>query len=168
MDYINIDRTSDNPSKVLLERGMELIEDVEIPKQGSPIEVRSALRMQYEIEAQIIRKRLGGLRVTADALHINQRQMARILMVDPSAVHRWFKNEDKVPPYIWRLLDYHAALNIGPESDQIRYLKEQIRRIELTLYSLQTSQPSRHSPNQTNLLSKVFQWIWSKIFTRVS
>ena len=78
----------------------------------SPGEDRSktSLRMQYEAEAQVIRKKLGGLEEVRKELGLSRRKMCQLLMVDPSAWTRWTQDESKVPPHVYRALQWYLAL----------------------------------------------------------
>lgn len=71
---------------------------------------KTALRMKYEAECQVIRKKLGGLEDIRKNLGMTQRKMCQLLMVDPSAWSRWQKNEDQIPPHIYRSLQWYLAL----------------------------------------------------------
>ena len=96
----------------------------------------SGLRAKYASETQVLRHKLGGLKALAGKHDLNQRKLAGILMVDPASVNRWFKDESKVPPYIWRLLDYYFALEIAPDRDVTRHLRTQIDKLEVEVYLL--------------------------------
>ncbi|MCS6837560.1 MAG: helix-turn-helix transcriptional regulator [Bdellovibrionaceae bacterium] len=71
---------------------------------------KSSLRASFEVSAQGIRNQIGGLKGVQAKLGLNQRKLAQLLMVDPSTWNRWLKDEDKVPPHIWRALQWYLAL----------------------------------------------------------
>jgi transcriptional regulator with XRE-family HTH domain len=79
-------------------------------KQESFSRAKTSLRMLYEAKAQIIRKQLGGLKGIQKQLSLSQRKLAQLLMVDPSTWNRWSKQEDSIPPHIWRSLEWYLAL----------------------------------------------------------
>ena len=71
---------------------------------------KTALRMKYEAESQVIRKKLGSLEEIRSQLGLTQRKMCQLLMVDPSAWSRWQKDQGKIPPHIYRSLQWYMAL----------------------------------------------------------
>jgi transcriptional regulator with XRE-family HTH domain len=71
---------------------------------------KTSLRMLYEAKSNLIRKQLGGLKGVQRELQLSQRKLAQLLMVDPSTWTRWVKNEDSIPPHIWRSLEWFLAL----------------------------------------------------------
>ena len=108
---------------------------------------KTSLRMLYEAKSNLIRKQLGGLKGVQSELQLSQRKLAQLLMVDPSTWTRWVKNEDSIPPHIWRSLEWYLALQdkvpgltaqhfIGKSSDDIeerflilqKELREQVSR----------------------------------------
>ena len=72
--------------------------------------MKSSLRIRYEAESEVIRKKIGGLEDVRKDLGLSQRKMCQLLMVDPSAWSRWVKEPDKVPPHIYRTLQWYLAL----------------------------------------------------------
>jgi transcriptional regulator with XRE-family HTH domain len=113
--------------------------------QSEGFKSKTSLRMLYEAKANLIRKQLGGLKGVQSELQLSQRKLAQLLMVDPSTWTRWVKNEDSIPPHIWRSLEWYLALQdkvpgltaqhfIGRSTDEIeerfivlqKELKEQI------------------------------------------
>jgi len=82
---------------------------------------KTSLRLKYEAESRVIRKQLGGLNEIRQMLGLSQRKMCQLLMVDPSAWTRWTKDESKVPPHVWRALQWYIELeNKRPEWAQWR------------------------------------------------
>ncbi len=66
--------------------------------------------MTFEAKAERIKKQLGSLDAVIKSLGINQRQMAQLLLVDPSTMNRWIKNQEQVPPHIWRSIEWYMTL----------------------------------------------------------
>ncbi len=77
---------------------------------GGKTRVKTALRLKYEAECEVIRKKLGSIDEVRRDLGLSQRKMAQLLMVDPSAWTRWVKNEDTIPPHVYRSLQWYLAL----------------------------------------------------------
>lgn len=71
---------------------------------------KTALRIKYEAEASIIKKKIGDLEGIRKQLGLSQRKMCQLLMVDPSAWSRWTKGGGQVPPHIYRALQWYFAL----------------------------------------------------------
>lgn len=72
--------------------------------------LKTPLRMKYEAECEVIRKKLGDLDDIRRKLGLTQRKICQLLMVDPSAWSRWQKKETQVPPHIYRSLQWYMAL----------------------------------------------------------
>lgn len=92
-------RLDERPGK----RALEYLDGVPFPK--------SSLRMQYEAETKVFRDQHGGLENIREKLGFSRRKMCQLLLVDPSAWTRWMKDESKVPPHIYRSLEWFLALN---------------------------------------------------------
>lgn len=73
--------------------------------------LKSSLRMQYEAETRVFCAQHGGLEDIRQKLGFSRRKMCQLLLVDPSAWTRWMKDESKVPPHIYRSLEWFLALN---------------------------------------------------------
>lgn len=71
---------------------------------------KTSLRLRYEAEVRVIRRQLGSLEQVREELGLSRRKMCQLLMVDPSAWTRWMKDESRVPPHIWRSLQWYMAL----------------------------------------------------------
>lgn len=71
---------------------------------------KSSLRMRYETEKLSLEKQLGSLEEIRAELGLSQRKMAQLLMVDPSAWTRWIKAPEKVPPHVYRSLQWYLEL----------------------------------------------------------
>lgn len=76
----------------------------------SPTRAKTALRLKYEAESEVIRRKLGDLEVIRSQLGLSQRKMAQLLLVDPSAWTRWTKGGESAPPHIYRMLQWYLAL----------------------------------------------------------
>ncbi len=72
---------------------------------------KSALRMRYAAEIKVFKAQHGNLEDIRQKLGFSRRKMCQLLMVDPSAWTRWCKDESKVPPHIYRALEWFLALN---------------------------------------------------------
>ncbi len=97
---MTVDPGQDNS---LGKRALEFLNDVPPPK--------SALRMRYAAETKIFRDQHGGLENIREKLGFSRRKMCQLLLVDPSAWTRWMKDESRVPPHIYRSLEWFLALN---------------------------------------------------------
>lgn len=73
--------------------------------------VKSPFRMQYAAETKIFINQYGNLENIRQKLGFSRRKMCQLLLVDPSAWTRWMKDEAKVPPHIYRALEWYLALN---------------------------------------------------------
>ncbi|MES2965829.1 MAG: hypothetical protein V4760_18250 [Bdellovibrionota bacterium] len=71
---------------------------------------KTSLRLRYEAESQVIRKKLGDLESIRNQLGLSQRKIAQLLLVDPSAWTRWTKAGEKAPPHVYRMLQWYLAL----------------------------------------------------------
>lgn len=81
----------------------------EVEGQGQE-KLKTSLRLRYEAEVEVIRKKLGGLEKVRLELGLTRRKMCQLLMVDPSAWTRWTRDETKVPPHVYRALQWYLAL----------------------------------------------------------
>lgn len=82
---------------------LEFLDGVPAPK--------SSLRMRYEAETKVFRSQFGGLEDIRQKLGFSRRKMCQLLLVDPSAWTRWMRDETKVPPHVYRSLEWFLALN---------------------------------------------------------
>ena len=75
---------------------------------------KTSLRIRYEAEVEVIRRKLGNLEDIRKTLGLSQRKISQLLFVDPSAWTRWTKsgagNKDSAPPHIYRMLQWYLAL----------------------------------------------------------
>lgn len=71
----------------------------------------SSFRMMYLAETKIFLNQYGNLENIRQKLGFSRRKMCQLLLVDPSAWTRWTKDESRVPPHIYRALEWFLALN---------------------------------------------------------
>lgn len=84
------------------------------PHQGfldSGKTTKTPLRMLYAAETQVFKAQYGNLENIRQKLGFSRRKMCQLLLVDPSAWTRWCKDESKVPPHVYRALEWFLALN---------------------------------------------------------
>ncbi|HRK07383.1 MAG TPA: helix-turn-helix domain-containing protein [Pseudobdellovibrionaceae bacterium] len=98
-----------------IEVGLESFRDAEInvgspTPFSTPLTAKSSLRLKYEAEVMVLRRKIGGLEEIRARLGLSSRKMAQLLMVDPSAWTRWVQGGDSAPPHIWRALAWYLAL----------------------------------------------------------
>jgi hypothetical protein len=75
--------------------------------EGRP---KTPLRMTYEAEVRVFRSKYGGIEDVRRALGFSRRKMCLLLLVDPSAWTRWMRDENRVPPHVYRSLEWYLAL----------------------------------------------------------
>jgi transcriptional regulator with XRE-family HTH domain len=92
-------------------RREEIASDFEEGRNEAFDRVKSPFRMQYAAETKIFLNQYGGLENIRQKLGFSRRKMCQLLLVDPSAWTRWMKDESKVPPHIYRALEWFLALN---------------------------------------------------------
>lgn len=71
---------------------------------------KTALRMKYEAESEVIRQRIGDLNEVRQRLGLSQRKICQLLLVDPSAWTRWTSQGAQAPPHIYRALEWYLNL----------------------------------------------------------
>ncbi len=71
---------------------------------------KSSLRLRYEAEVTVIKRKLGDLEQMRESLGLSQRKMCQLLLVDPSAWTRWTKGGEDAPPHVYRMLQWYLAL----------------------------------------------------------
>jgi transcriptional regulator with XRE-family HTH domain len=106
------------------------------------LRMKSSLRMEYEAKAKRIQKQLGGLKGVQERLALSQRALAKLLMVDPSTWSRWVKNEDLIPPHIWRALEWYLALEekvpgLSPAHFLLKSQEDYRKEVELLRQKIQ-------------------------------
>lgn len=67
---------------------------------------KTALRLKYEAEVRAFKVRYISIENVRKTLGFSRRKMCQLLMVDPSAWSRWMKDETKIPPHIYRALEW--------------------------------------------------------------
>ncbi len=72
--------------------------------------LKTSLRLKYEAEARVLRKEMGTLDSVRERLSISRRKMCQILLIDPSAWTRWMKDESKIPPHIYKALQWYLIV----------------------------------------------------------
>lgn len=87
-----------------LDSSTEILND---PPQTRP---KTPIRMTYEAEVKIFRSKYGGIEDVRKSLGFSRRKMCQLLMVDPSAWTRWMRDDSRVPPHIYRALEWYLAL----------------------------------------------------------
>ncbi len=81
---------------------------VEESKVEATPRVRTANRLKYEAEVDVIKKQFGDLESIRQELGLSRRKMCQLLLVDPSAWTRWTK--EGAPPYVYRALEWYLLL----------------------------------------------------------
>lgn len=74
------------------------------------LKILSPNRIKYESESLYIRTKLGGLENVQKTLGLSGRKICQLLLVDPSCWSRWQKDESKVPPSVWKTLEWYLIL----------------------------------------------------------
>lgn len=110
--------------------------------QAEGLKSKSSLKMQYEAEASVIHKKVGSIDQIRGDLGLSKRQLAQLLLVDPSSLTRWQK-EDDVPPYIYRSLQWYLALvekhpewhpqnrfGLSSQSNELLMLKNEVEHLK--------------------------------------
>ncbi len=71
---------------------------------------KTSLRIRYEAETEVIKRKLGSLEGVRSQLGLSQRKICQLLLVDPSAWSRWVRADEDAPPHIYRMLQWYLAL----------------------------------------------------------
>lgn len=80
-------------------------------EESDSVRAKSSLRLRYEAEVELIKKKLGGLEAIRETLGLSQRKMTQLLLVDPSAWTRWTRGPaEDAPPHIYRALQWYLAI----------------------------------------------------------
>ena len=82
---------------------------METQTEKRPRAISAHRRRNMEIASKL-KTELGNLDDIRGHLGLNKKEMAELLLVDPSAWSRWSKNESKVPLHVWRSLDWYLRL----------------------------------------------------------
>lgn len=83
-----------------IEKQIVAVERVPSPRN------KTQLRNFYENQVQLIKDQFGDIDKIRQDLGLSQRQMAQLLMVDPSTWTRWSKQKSGIPPHIYRALQW--------------------------------------------------------------
>jgi len=67
---------------------------------------KTSLRVSYDDQVELIKSQIGDLEKIRQDLGLSQRQMSRLLMVDPSSWNRWTKRGATAPPHVYRALQW--------------------------------------------------------------
>jgi transcriptional regulator with XRE-family HTH domain len=85
---------------------LEFEEDPERPESR----MKTSQRLTYEAEARVLRQQVGSLEQIREQLGLSRRKMCQLLLVDPSAWTRWVRDETRVPPHIFKALQWYLLL----------------------------------------------------------
>ena len=81
-------------------------------------ESRTSQALLYASQVEDIKLRFGDIEVMRKTLGLSRRQIAQLLMVDPSAWTRWTKRKKGAPPHIYRALEWLMTLEARGKSDE--------------------------------------------------
>lgn len=105
--------------------------------------MKTSLRMRYEAESIVIQKELGSLEKIRESLGMSRRKMSQLLLIDPSTWTRWTQDEKKVPPLVFRSLQWYLALiekkpiwsphNTFSDLSSSALISERIKKLETKL-----------------------------------
>lgn len=96
-----------------LEQERQVSENVPLNKVSSGSSAsrgKTPLRLRYEAEVRVLKAQLGSIEDIRQQLGLTQRKVCQLLMVDPSTWTRWLKDEDRVPPHIYRAFQWYLQL----------------------------------------------------------
>ena len=88
-------------------QGHEKVSDRQTPTLSRK---KTPLRQTYETEVLAFKNRYGSIEDVRLSLGFSRRKMCQALMVDPSAWTRWRRDESKIPPHIYRALEWFLLL----------------------------------------------------------
>ena len=77
---------------------------VDLPKK------KTSMRHRFEAEAEVISHEIGHLELIRRKLELSQRGISQLLLVDPSAWHRWVSGKTPAPPHIYRMLEWYFLI----------------------------------------------------------
>lgn len=129
--------------------------------EGSENErAKSPLRIKYEAEKSVLRQKLGSLEEIRQKLGLTQRKMTQLLLVDPSAWTRWMRDESRVPPHVYRSLQWYLELvdkkpEWSPHNSFQPYLQTQVPRLDQQIVELQIQLEKAIQTSQSQ--SRAFQ-----------
>jgi len=71
---------------------------------------KTSHRIKYEAEVAVIRSKIGNIEEVRTQLGLSRRKICQLLMVDPSAWTRWTQQENRIPPHVYRSLQWYLEL----------------------------------------------------------
>lgn len=77
--------------------------------EGDGVRAKTPLRFKYEAQVEVLKKEVGDLEDIRTRLGMTRRQMAQLLLVDPSAWTRWV--QAGAPPHIYQSLAWYLRLS---------------------------------------------------------
>jgi transcriptional regulator with XRE-family HTH domain len=83
--------------------------ELEFEESAEP-RLKTSQRLTYEAEARVLRQQVGSLEKIRENLGLSRRKMCQLLLVDPSAWTRWVRDESRVPPHIFKALQWYLLL----------------------------------------------------------
>lgn len=102
--------------------------DLKPPK--TPV-LKSSLRMRYLAEVDVLKRDLGGLEDVRIRMGLSRRKICQLLLVDPSAWTRWTRDETKVPPHVWKMLQLiNPGKDLFSQSTSASALMEEQKRLK--------------------------------------
>jgi transcriptional regulator with XRE-family HTH domain len=108
---MNLDHISDDgfirPNESMNSNSKNELKSPDSVSKSSP---KNKPKAQKQAEMEAIKDRLGSFSVIRKNLGLNQRKIAKLLLVDPSAVNRWEKAGGDAPAYIYRALEWYSLL----------------------------------------------------------
>jgi transcriptional regulator with XRE-family HTH domain len=91
---------------------------------------KTSLRIRYEAEAEVIKRKLGDLEGMRIKLGLSQRKICQLLLVDPSAWSRWVRSDENAPPHIYRMLQWYLALEEKYPALDVNFWLATVARVE--------------------------------------
>ena len=89
------------------------------------MEIENTRQKRYDSTVETLKNKNGDLEEIRSRLGFSQKQMAELLLVDPSAWSRWLRDQN-APPHVYRSLDWYlsALSNIDLSNKKIDSLKK--------------------------------------------
>ncbi len=76
----------------------------------SELRIKTSIRMNYEAQVSVIKTQIGNLDTIRTNLGLSQRKMSQLLLIDPSTWSRWTQKGDRIPPHVYRALQWYMIL----------------------------------------------------------
>lgn len=142
---------------------------------------KTSLRVSYEDQVELIKSQIGDLEKVRLDLGLSQRQISRLLMIDPSSWTRWTKRGATAPPHIYRALQWLMiireqlpGLSVIPTQNQsntqlasqldARFFEQQIKeevkkreegldQVQLVMHDLQTRMQNQNQMIKTLIIT---------------